>query len=39
MTETFREFKTIVGKREVIIEVGKYAEQLYYVLRCGGDGF
>ena len=37
MTETFREFKTIVGKREVIIEVGKYAEQTNgsCIVRCG----
>ncbi len=37
MTETFREFKTLVGKREVTIEVGKYAEQTNgsCIVRCG----
>ena len=37
MTETYREFKTLVGKREVVVEVGKYAEQTNgsCVVRCG----
>ncbi len=37
MTETFREFKTTVGGREVTVEVGKYAEQTNgsCVVRCG----
>ncbi|MBE5756254.1 MAG: polyribonucleotide nucleotidyltransferase [Clostridiales bacterium] len=37
MTETYREFKTIIGGREVIIETGKYAEQTNgsCIVRCG----
>ncbi len=37
MTETYREFKTLVGKREVVVEIGKYAEQTNgsCVVRCG----
>ena len=37
MTETYREFKTIVGKREVVVEIGKYAEQTNgsCIVRCG----
>ena len=37
MTETYREFKTVIGGREVIIETGKYAEQTNgsCVVRCG----
>ena len=27
MTDTYREFKTTVGGREVTVEAGKYAEQ------------
>ena len=37
MTETYREFKTVIGGREVIIETGKYAEQTNgsCIVRCG----
>ena len=37
MTETYREFKTTVGNREVTVETGKYAEQTNgsCVVRCG----
>ncbi|MBQ0099349.1 MAG: polyribonucleotide nucleotidyltransferase, partial [Firmicutes bacterium] len=37
MTENYREFKTTIGGREVLIETGKYAEQANgaCVVRCG----
>ncbi|MBO5285965.1 MAG: polyribonucleotide nucleotidyltransferase [Clostridia bacterium] len=37
MTETYREFKTVIGGREVIVETGKYAEQTSgsCIVRCG----
>ena len=37
MTDTYREFKTTVGGREVTVEAGKYAEQTNgsCVIRCG----
>ena len=37
MTETYREFKTVIGGREVIVETGKYAEQTNgsCIVRCG----
>lgn len=37
MTDTYREFKTTVGGREVTVETGKYAEQTNgsCVIRCG----
>ena len=37
MTEKYREFKTTVGGRELIVETGKYAEQTNgsCVIRCG----
>ncbi len=37
MTEKYREFKTTVGGRELIVETGKYAEQTNgsCILRCG----
>ena len=37
MTPNYREFKTTVGGKEVIIETGKYAEQANgaCVVRCG----
>ena len=37
MTETFRQFKTTVGGRELVVETGKYAEQTNgsCVIRCG----
>ncbi|MBQ7339249.1 MAG: polyribonucleotide nucleotidyltransferase [Clostridia bacterium] len=37
MTEKYREFKTFVGGRELIVETGKYAEQTNgsCVIRCG----
>ena len=37
MTDTYREFKTVVGGREVIVETGKYCGQTNgsCVVRCG----
>ena len=37
MTETYREFKTVIGGREVVVETGKYAEQTNgsCIVRCG----
>ena len=37
MTKNYREFRTTVGGRELIVETGKYAEQTNgsCVLRCG----
>ncbi len=37
MTKTYREFRTMVGGRELIVETGKYAEQTNgsCVVRCG----
>ncbi len=37
MTQSYREFKTTVGGKEVVIETGKYAEQANgaCVVRCG----
>ena len=37
MTKSYREFKTIVGGKELIVETGKYAEQTNgsCVIRCG----
>ena len=37
MTSNFKEFKTVIGGREVVIETGKYAEQTNgaCVVRCG----
>ena len=37
MTENYREFKTIVGGREIVVETGKYAGQTNgsCVIRCG----
>ena len=37
MTQGYREFRTTVGGRELIVETGKYAGQTYgsCVLRCG----
>ncbi len=37
MTETYREFKTTLGGRELIVETGKYAEQTNgsCIVRCG----
>lgn len=37
MTKNFREFKTTVGGRELVIETGKYAEQTNgsCIVRCG----
>ena len=37
MTENYREFRTICGGREIIVETGKYAEQTNgsCVVRCG----
>ncbi len=37
MTPNYKEFKTIIGGKEVIVEVGKYAEQANgaCVIRCG----
>ena len=37
MTENYREFKTVVGGKELIVETGKYAEQTNgsCVIRCG----
>ena len=37
MTKNYREFKTVIGGKEVIVETGKYAEQANgaCVVRCG----
>ena len=37
MAQKFREFKTEIGGREVVVEIGKYAEQTNgsCVVRCG----
>ena len=37
MTPTYREFKTMLGGKELVIETGKYAEQTNgsCVVRCG----
>ncbi len=37
MTNNYREFKTVIGGKEVIVETGKYAEQTNgaCVVRCG----
>ena len=37
MTPNYKEFKTVIGGREVVVETGKYAEQTngMCVVRCG----